>query len=153
MRITLQIPIEAQPVQTGGKRMFFDKRKGTPRFFKDARTTRYLDLIRLFSRQRTPKEALSGPVGIEVLFVMARPQRLQRKKDPEGRLWMDARPDYDNLVKGLQDALAGFWKDDGQICHALIQKVYAAKGEQPSISVSIFNIDESYQTASGAESA
>jgi Holliday junction resolvase RusA-like endonuclease len=144
MRISFQIPLEAMPVQTGGKRMFFDKKKGTPRFFKDARTTRYLDMIRLFSRQHAPKEALVGPLGIEVLFVMARPQRLQRKKDPEGRLWMDSRPDHDNLTKGLQDALAGFWKDDGQICHAVVQKVYAAKGEQPSILISIFTIDESF---------
>jgi Holliday junction resolvase RusA-like endonuclease len=142
--IRFAIPLEAQPVQTGGKRMFFDKKKGTPRFFKDARTTRYLDTIRLFSRQHAPKEPLVGPVGIEVLFVMARPLRLQRKKDPEGRVWMDSRPDYDNLVKGLQDALAGFWGDDGQICHALVRKVYAAKAEQPSIHVSIFTIDESF---------
>jgi Holliday junction resolvase RusA-like endonuclease len=142
MRITFEVAMEAIPVQTGGKRMFVGK-TGKPVFFKDARTTRYLDAIRLFSRQHKPKQPLAGPVGIEVLFVMARPARLQRKKDPSGRLWMDLRPDYDNLVKGLQDALAGFWEDDGQICDARIQKVYAAKGEAPSIQVSIFSIDES----------
>jgi Holliday junction resolvase RusA-like endonuclease len=140
MRIVFQIPIEAIPVQTGGKRMFV--KGGKPIFFKDKRTTRYLDAIRLFARAHTPKQALAGPLGIEVLFVMARPSRLQRKKDPAGRLWMDLRPDHDNLLKGLQDALAGFWADDGQICDARIQKIYAAKGETPSIQISIFTIDE-----------
>jgi Holliday junction resolvase RusA-like endonuclease len=39
---------------------------------------------------------------------------------------MAKRPDYDNLAKGLCDAMtkAGFWKDDGQISQALIVKVY-----------------------------
>lgn len=142
MRIELQIPIEAIPVQTGGKRMFV--KAGKPIFFKDKRTMRYLEAIRLFTRVKAPKQALAGPLGIEVLFVMARPSRLQRKKDPSGRIWMDVRPDHDNLLKGLQDALADFWGDDGQICDARIQKVYAAKGEDPSIRLCIFTIDESF---------
>ena len=140
MRVTFQIPVEAIPVQTGGKRMFI--KGGRPIFFKDKRTTRYLEAIRLFSNQHRPAAAITGPMGIEVLFVMARPQRLQRKKDPAGRMWMDVRPDWDNLCKGTQDALEGFWEDDGQIVRATVEKVYAAKGESPSINLSIYQICE-----------
>jgi len=140
--IRIEIPIEAQPVQTGGKRMFVGK-TGKPVFFKDARTRRYLEAIRLHANRYRPAQPLSGALEIKVLYVMPRPQRLNRKKDPEGRIWMDVRPDWDNLQKGTQDALDGFWGDDGQIALATVMKVYAAKGELPSIQILINQINES----------
>jgi Holliday junction resolvase RusA-like endonuclease len=144
MQIEFQIPMEGQPVQTGGKRIYVGKKgkmKGKPIFFKDSRTIRYLEAISFFSSRHRPLAPISGPVKIQVLFVMSRPKRLMRKKDPEGRIWMDLRPDYDNLQKGTQDALEGFWLDDGQIASATIEKVFSAKNEKASIYLSIYSLE------------
>jgi Holliday junction resolvase RusA-like endonuclease len=139
--ITFTLPIEAQPVQGGGKRLFVSK-SGKPVFFKNKRTTTYLDSIRILARIHKPKVPLAGPLGVEFRFVMKRPGRLCRKADPEGRIWADTRPDWDNLVKGTQDALADFWGDDSQICYARVLKQYASKGEAPHITVTISPLGE-----------
>jgi Holliday junction resolvase RusA-like endonuclease len=111
-------------------------------FFKNKRTQTYLDSIRILASVHKPKSPLSGPLDVEFRFVMKRPARLNRKADPDGRIWADTRPDWDNLVKGTQDALSDFWEDDSQICHARVLKQYAAKGEQPHISVQISPLGE-----------
>jgi len=129
------------PVQGGGKRLFVSK-TGKPVFFKNKRTQAYLDAIRALAHPYKPAVPLSGPLDVEFRFVMRRPGRLSRKSDPEFRLWSTVRPDWDNLVKGTQDALADFWEDDAQICHARVLKQYAAKGEKPHIQVSISQLGE-----------
>jgi hypothetical protein len=47
----------------------------------------------------------TGPVGIDLGFVMPRPLGMFRKADPESRIWSPVRPDLDNLTKTALDAL------------------------------------------------
>jgi Holliday junction resolvase RusA-like endonuclease len=85
-------------------------------------------------------------VKLCVTFVIRRPQSLGGKKHPEGRLLAPKRPDLDNLQKGLQDALKGFWEDDSQIVELNLRKVYAAKGEEPKIEVQIHTYEKTSET-------
>lgn len=77
------------------------------------------------------------PLRLSVQFVFARPQRLRRKCDPAGRILMAAKPDIDNLLKAVLDALNGVvYADDrqvGQLCD--LSKWYAAVDEAPSTTV------------------
>lgn len=139
--IQFTLPLEAIPVQTGGKRLMI--RGGRPLFFKDKRTDRYYKAIAAFAARYVPPAPLEGPLKIELIFVMARPKRLMRKADPEDRIWCPVRPDWDNLCKGICDGLQGFWLDDAQIVRADVEKLYAAKGESPKIHVTIRPINES----------
>ena len=120
----------------------FVSKSGKPVFFKNKKTATYLDNVRLLARLHKPKVPLAGPLDIEYRFIMPRPGRLMRKADPVGRIWCDVRPDWDNLVKGTQDALSDFWEDDAQICYARVLKFYAAKGEEAHITVSISTLGE-----------
>jgi Holliday junction resolvase RusA-like endonuclease len=73
---------------------------------------------------------IEGAVSVTVNFILPRPGRLARKKDPEHRLPAHDCPyDVDNLFKGTIDAMTrlGVWKDDRQVVETVITKRYAAK--------------------------
>ena len=102
-------------------------RGGKPLFFKDRATANYENSIIALAAAHKPAHPIEGPVGIKLTLVLSRPQALCRKKDPRGLILAPKRPDWDNLVKGLQDQLSklGFWRDDGQITDAKVEKRYA----------------------------
>lgn len=81
---------------------------------------------------------LDGPLSMEIVFVMPRPSRLVWKTRPMPRQWHTAKPDRDNLMKSLQDALNGLlYKDDSQLCEGSVSKVIAAGWEQSHTLVTI----------------
>lgn len=141
-KIEFCLPIEPIPVQTGGKRM--RQRPGQrPIFFKDKKTTAYTDAISLLARQHRPSQPIEGPVFVRLDLIMSRPQRLMRKKDPDGLVFHLVYPDGDNLEKGINDPLTkeGFWHDDGQVCVVLRRKFHAEKTGQPRIQITITNLE------------
>jgi len=88
--------------------------------------------VRLTSDWRQPP--LSGPVGIDLDFVLPRPGRLKSG----GRLPAPRKPDIDNLCKSVLDALNGLmWLDDAQVCRLTASKWYAASGEKAHTRVSV----------------
>lgn len=99
--------------------------------------------VRLAAQTAYSGPPLEGCLRLGVTFVFPRPLRLCRKKDPLGRIPFDAKPDADNLLKGLCDSLNELtWKDDRQICAALVVKEYAAIGEQPHVAVTIEPLEQ-----------
>lgn len=142
--IEFTIYIEARPVQTGGKRMFLNKKTSKPVFFKDKETQAYLDAITLLARPHAPRQPLAGPIRVDYLFVMERPARLNRKGDFDGLIPHVTRPDLDNLQKGTQDALsqAGFWLDDSQICCGYSSKRTSEKTGKARITVTITELND-----------
>ena len=83
-------------------------------------------------------DILDGPVRLDVTFLMPRPKRLMRRKDPEGEVWHTTRPDADNLVKALKDACSGvIYKDDSQVCELIVRKKHHAKGGHPAAMVEV----------------
>ncbi len=140
MPISFTLPIHAIPVQTGGKRMAIHN--GKPMFFKDKRTSSYLQNVTLLSAQYRPEAPLEGPLRVVLAFVLPRPLRLAGAKHSQWRLHAPVRPDWDNLCKGLLDALKGFWLDDAQICSAVVHKYYTSKGEAPCVEVQISQLPE-----------
>jgi len=88
-----------------------------------------------------PRPPLVGPVRIDRVWFLPRPQRLMRKKDPVGPIPMDNKRhgDIDNLDKLLLDTLtkANVWEDDGQVCQGEPQKWWVAKYGEPGLVVVI----------------
>jgi len=75
---------------------------------------------------------LEGPVWLQVTFWLPRPKAHHVAGDPRRPLkawaprWHTRKPDRDNLVKAVQDALNGVaWRDDSQVCTGAIHKRYA----------------------------
>ena len=116
--------------------------KGRPRFgaghaYTDAKTVAYERTVRDAALLALRGFVLEGPVAVDLLIVVARPQRLHRRCDPDGHIWAPARPDADNVRKAILDGLARHWKDDAQVCAESTRKVYAERGCPPRVEVTI----------------
>ncbi|MCE5225244.1 MAG: RusA family crossover junction endodeoxyribonuclease [Porphyromonadaceae bacterium] len=85
-------------------------------------------------QDKAPKEPLTGPIMITVVFYFGRPKNhfrtgknsaMLRDDAPE---WHISRRDTDNCIKFLQDSLNDiYWKDDSQICWIEAQKKYSER--------------------------
>lgn len=80
---------------------------------------------------------LDGPLRMDLVFVFPRPATVP-KKFGTGRLRHTGKPDRDNVMKALQDALEGLlFRNDSLICAGEVEKWKAAADEQPHVSVRI----------------
>jgi Holliday junction resolvase RusA-like endonuclease len=95
----------------------------------------------------TLTDPLEGPVKVCITFVHKRPQRLQRKSSPEGRIMKTTRPDIDNLVKMVLDIMtnSGMWKDDNQVTSLVAEDMFCSKNEEPHTQWSIYIKGETTQ--------
>ena len=80
---------------------------------------------------RNMGEPFLGPVSLEIRFDMPRPKSM-RGTDQKPHT---VKPDIDNLVKAVMDALttAIWWIDDSQVWRISTSKQYAAKGEPSGV--------------------
>ncbi|MDD2857773.1 MAG: RusA family crossover junction endodeoxyribonuclease [Candidatus Nanopelagicales bacterium] len=74
-----------------------------------------------------------GPIKLDLLFLMPRPQRLLRKSSPPYRVPYVGKPDLDNLAKAVLDVMTsmGVWSDDAQVVEGYWSKYYTTATEQP----------------------
>lgn len=93
----------------------------------------------LEARPLRPSAPIGVPVRVAVEFRMPRPKRLARRADPAGAIWCTAKPDADNLVKAVLDALTddGWFADDALVVELQVRKVYHRKDGVPGASVEI----------------
>lgn len=92
-----------------------------------------------------PETPLEEPLSVILLFSFARPNSHFGTGRNSGILKSSAsayhvkRPDLDNLVKFVLDALNGiFWKDDTYICRIETAKNYS---EKPGVTIQIKTLD------------
>ena len=109
--------------------------------YQDPKKKQYVHDLTLVAQAHRPPEPIEGPVRLEALFILPRPQRL-KKAAPHVHLHV-ARPDCDNLMKPLKDALskAGFWLDDCQVVWETAGKLYAELDRDARILVHVSQVD------------
>lgn len=116
--------------------------KGRPKFdrrgfaYTPAKTREFEKQVTLMARAHAPKIIFDGPVCLQVKFFMPLPTRPRNKDFPI------VRPDLDNLLKSLTDALHFFWKDDSQIVEIKSRKLYDYTDKRPRIEVKCFEVTE-----------
>ncbi len=86
--------------------------------------------------QQAGIQEISGPVTLQLAFVMPIPQSWTKKKTEAAirqELMPLGKPDTDNLCKAIMDALIGIaYKDDTQVVRLVACKLY---GEEPRTEV------------------
>ena len=115
--------IYRQPVATPRPRV--------TRFGKVYYTKNYKEYLKVLREDLKHYEIPDGALSVSIRFVLKRPQRL-RKGD---RVIHDRRPDLDNLVKGVLDALP--IDDDARVVQLSAIKWYASSEEAPNILLEI----------------
>lgn len=87
------------------------------------KTKRYKQDIALWASKYAPEKPFPGAIRIDVLFYLPRPRK------PKS-FYPIVRPDLDNYLKGVMDALNGIlWRDDSQIVSIRCEKKYALQDE------------------------
>ena len=72
---------------------------------------------------------------MDLVFVFPRPASVPKRLGT-GRLPHTGKPDRDNVMKSLQDALEGIlFRNDSLICDGRVQKFKAAVGEHAHVEV------------------
>lgn len=96
------------------------------------------------ARQHAPESPLEGPLQLRVIFFFPRPKGHYGTGKNAGKLkgsapmYHTSKPDCDNCVKLVKDAMSGvFYRDDAQVCTLIARKVYA--DGQPHTAVSLRN--------------
>ena len=77
-----------------------------------------------------------GSIHVDLIFIIKRPQRLKTGE----REIHSKRPDLDNMVKSVLDALP--IKDDAVVSSLSAAKFYAASDEEPSIEMHITSTEK-----------
>lgn len=121
--------------------------KGRPRFFRKGkhigtftpdRTRNYENMVMDAAREQFNSEPMDGPLSVTVTLYMPIPKSRERKLregDPHV-----IRPDLDNCVKAVTDALNELvYEDDSQIHCLNARKVY---GKEPRTEVEIEEVEE-----------
>ena len=92
-------------------------------------------------QQQAPKEPISAPISLEVVFYMGRPKNHYKSGKNSEMLkdtapeYHSGRPDLDNMVKFVQDSLNTiYYKDDALISQITAKKIYS---ENPRTEITI----------------
>lgn len=124
--------------------------KGRPRVgkfgtFTPQKTVLYENLVSYTFTQKYPLfKPLESELKLKIIVVFEVPKSWSKKKqkealpctdDPLSAIGKTTKPDLDNIVKSITDALNGLaYKDDAQITSLLAHKVY---GEQAKVIIEI----------------
>jgi len=112
--------------------------KARPRFtrlgraYTPKRTKAFEDAIKMYWKKSGQKMLPVAPTCLKIVFFMPRPKKTKFDRPI-------TRPDIDNLMKGVIDALNQLaWKDDNQIVTVQVYKHY---GETPSVMLAAYTFD------------
>ncbi|AIQ19539.1 hypothetical protein H70357_24600 [Paenibacillus sp. FSL H7-0357] len=116
---------------------------GFVKMYDPAKSKHYKDYVRLASREYAPPHPLQGALGLEViayrpLTSVIRKSLKKAAAAEKGEILPLTKPDADNYLKGITDALTNImWVDDSQVVEATVKKRYSAK---PRIEISIWEV-------------
>ncbi|WP_217562733.1 RusA family crossover junction endodeoxyribonuclease [Paenibacillus sp. GbtcB18] len=136
----IQFTIYGEPVAQG--RPKFSTVGGFTRAYDPKKSRDYKDYVRLAAEKYAPPALLEGALGLAITAYRPIPKSFSKKKSADaesGLIMPTSKPDADNYLKGVKDALKGImWKDDSQVVDAFVRKRYS---NRPRIEVKIVTLD------------
>jgi Holliday junction resolvase RusA-like endonuclease len=121
--------------------------QGRPRFavvagramaYDPKKSRDYKDYVRLAASEHAPAKLLDEALALEIKVFRPIPKSFSKKKaaDAEsGLIRPTTKPDADNYLKGIKDALKNvIWTDDSQIVDVHVSKWY---GQRPRVEITI----------------
>lgn len=120
---------------------------GHARVYTPSKQVEYENWVRLCYRRAYPEaEPFDRPLMVSLLIFLPIPKSESRKKRAlmaNGEILPTKKPDVDNVMKSVLDALNGLaYRDDSLICVASASKKYA---ESPKVLVEITPAREGYE--------
>ncbi|MGS0935273.1 MULTISPECIES: RusA family crossover junction endodeoxyribonuclease [Bacillus] len=138
---SIQFIVYGEPIAQGRPRGSIQN--GKVRMYDPVKSKNFKQYVALVASQHRPKQVITGPVAMEVRVFRPMPKAVsgsKRKKEnaEKGILRPVTKPDVDNYVKGVKDALNHLiYKDDSQVVDLKVSKFYS---EEPRVEVIITEI-------------
>jgi Holliday junction resolvase RusA-like endonuclease len=141
----IQFIVYGEPVAQGRPRAA--NINGRIRMYDPKKSSDFKDYVRLVASEHRPEQLLEGPISLVVKVYKPTLKSFSKKKKvaaEAGHLRPTSKPDVDNYVKGVKDALKNvIWKDDSQVVDLHISKWYS---ETPRVEITIVPLDAQQQT-------
>jgi len=132
----ISFTVYGEPVAQG--RPKFSTFGGHVRAYDPKKSKDFKEYIKLAAADYRPDKLFEGQLKLEVKVYKSILKSFSKKKALEaeqGILRPTTKPDVDNYVKGIKDALKSIiWKDDSQVVEMTVSKWYS---EVPRIEVTI----------------
>lgn len=143
-RLAVRFPIEvygaartrSRAIPTGQR-----DRNGCPQYrggnYDDPKYDGWKKQVAPLFQLQAPRVPFDGPCMLSLVIVLPHTKAVADRKRHTPREWHTVVPDLDNLEKSVKDAMqkAGWIVNDSRICKVAKEKVRAAKGEKPSVSI------------------
>ncbi|MEM1505952.1 RusA family crossover junction endodeoxyribonuclease [Domibacillus sp. 8LH] len=131
----IQFTVYGEPVAQGRPRAGKDW-SGNTVLYDPAKSRNFKEYVKVVAAQHRPDKLLEGPLQVTVKVYKPVLKRFSKKKLAEaeaGTLRPVTKPDVDNYVKGIKDALNKvIWNDDSQVVDLTVSKFYS---ESPRVEV------------------
>ena len=125
----IEFEIPGQPVAKARARTVRTK-GGKVRTYTPVKTKNWEQFAQISAWAEYSGAPIAGPIMLTVIAVFGLPVSWPKwKKDAaqDGRIIHASKPDADNVLKAVKDALNGIiWIDDAQVSRAVITKKYGA---------------------------
>ena len=135
MVIYFEVP--GEPVAQG--RPKFTRIGNHVRAYDPEKSRLYKSLVRDAAAKVMPETPLECAVSLMVMAYRSIPRSWSKKKQESarrGEIMPTTKPDIDNVVKAIKDALTGvIWRDDSKVVSLFAEKSYSVK---PRIWVQIY---------------
>lgn len=131
--------VYGDPVAQGRPR--FTTAGGRPRAYDPQKSNDYKDYVKLVASQHAPPAPLDTALMMTVTVYRPIPKNFSKKKveaAERGEILPTTKPDIDNYVKGIKDALKGIiWADDSLVTDVTAGKRYSVK---PRIEITVVEV-------------
>lgn len=138
-KTVVQFTVYGEPVAQGRPRAA--NIAGHIRMYDPQKSRDYKDYVRLAASQHAPRKLAEGPLRLRVNVFRPIPKSFSKKKAAQaeaGDLRPTSKPDADNYLKGVKDALKNvIWKDDSQVVEVTVGKWYS---DRPRVEIQITEI-------------
>ncbi|MGX1430181.1 Holliday junction resolvase RusA-like endonuclease [Cytobacillus horneckiae] len=136
IRQMIQFTVYGEPVAQGRPRA--TTINGKVRMYDPEKSKSFKEYVKLVASQNRPSQLITGPIVLSVIVFKPTLKSFSKKKALEaenGGLRPITKPDVDNYVKGIKDALKSvIWKDDSQVVDLQVSKYYS---QNPRVEITI----------------
>lgn len=126
--------VEGSPVAKARARASRDPKTGKTRHYTPEKTRVYENLIAWRAMDAMKgREPMCGPIQIVLTLAFEPPKSWSQKRKRQaclGHIAMTKKPDADNVLKSIKDAMNEIvYKDDAQVVEVNVKKVYAEQAK------------------------
>lgn len=125
-----EISIPVVPMAKQSFRYGINKKSGKIIRYQPKDKVNYVGILKTYAVDKRPNRLLDGALRLSVVFYFPYLKSHSKKFRESGIQYKVTKPDIDNLLKPVKDALTGIvYADDNQIVeYGLVRKVYSDSG-------------------------